>query len=353
MTRDGSTSSPVVDTPSLQDPTPWTPASSTGVAFSGLAFKDLAGSADGRRIFAWIRPATLHEIPGLGMSIPQPTGVGAQVALDSERFVELDRLALAEVLSRDRCDPAALRFTRHSPRGDALWVVVGSSAQQYMFGGERHGENIDVAHCNSAGHFSDAAYEGASGDSLLVANGQEVQTRHAHTEWLGVHATHALFDAERIAAVGPRELAVYDRQRDAEQFRVKVGESWQVALLPERRTAVISGPFGKKQLRVFDWEGGEMAVYRMANASAMQAAPSGLLAVLSGSYLQLVDLTAAQVVTVTDGISEFAWLGDDRIAVVRADRLGVAVVDVKHALSAGKPKALDRPRAKKPKAPTG
>lgn len=152
---------------------------------------------------------------------------------------------------------------------------------------------------------------------MLVSEGEGVETRYAHTEWPGVHATSAVADAERIAAVGPRELAVYDRRVGRERFRVKVGESWQVALLPEGRTAAVSGPYGKKQLRVFDWNGAEVSVYRMNYASAAKASPSGLLATLSGTGLPLIDLRAPRgVAAEVAELAEVAWLDDERIAVL-------------------------------------
>jgi hypothetical protein len=328
---------------------PWTSGTRSGFILSGAALSDLGASSDGRRIFARVRHD--HALAGAASHWVAPPGAGAVVAFDADTLAEEARLELGPLLVRYRENPDSVAYTRPSPRGDAVWVVSHRTAGLYRLGPERAGERVDVAECTRAGYFSAIAFDAASGDSVLTSRGGEVETRPAPTAWPGVRATHAVIDAERIAAVGPRDLCVYDRRARAERFRVAVGTSSQVALLPGGRTAVISGPYQTSHLRVFDGDGQLVSAFKMKFATAMKASPSGLLAICVGGILQVVDLTASRAVVVTEElVREVAWLDDARLAVIGGEGRGLAVIDVREALSAGSAVGLEKPAARKPSA---
>lgn len=341
---------PAMNSVRIQAGTPFAGDALRGIKFSGVTLSDLSASTDGRRIFARGRHNVELDPPDARNQWSGPLGAGSALAFDAESLTVQAQMPLDALLSRDRCDVQGVRFMRHSPRGDALWICAGSKAVCYMFEDERRGELVDVAHCTSSGYFSDVAWAGDSGDSALVSYEQDVETRHAHTEWPNVHATHAVMDDERIATVGKRELAVFDRRARKERFRVKSGESWQVALLPNQHTALIAGPYGKKQLRVFDADGNVVHLVKMTYGAALKASPSGILAILDGSALKLFDLQNMRLtLALSDSLCELAWLGSDHLAVLYSDGCRLAVLDVREAFARGKPLKIEGPQLKKPK----
>jgi hypothetical protein len=152
-------------------------------------------------------------------------------------------------------------------------------------------------------------------------------------------ATAAALDDARVAAIGDKALATWDRAKKQEAMRAEVVKPTEVVLLPEGQVALLaSGGSSRAKIQVFQADGTELASVNARWGANLRASPSGLLAVRSMD-LTVYDPVTARVVAL-EGVnaSDHVWLGDERLAAVHEGEL--TVVDVAAALERGKVKKV-------------
>lgn len=303
------------------------------VIFPSGRVSDADVSSDGRTLFVRLRHVM---ISGRGSSAQeQITGAGTVLALDAATLQVKAHLALEPLLRRDKHQGEVI-FTRVSPRGDSVFVVLRAGpAVRYGFGEAQSGEVLETFHPPGGTSFSDVVFDPAGRDSARVIEGHGVETAVEKTEWADVHATRAALDDARIAAVGGTTLAVYDRAARKERFRVEVGKVTEVALLPGGRTAVLAGPRAKEQVRIFEWDGTEAQAFNQKYPSHLRASPAGRLAFVHSMAVAVYDVAETRLVFFREPMcANPRWLGEDHLAALLSDT--VFVFDVKASLAAGR-----------------
>jgi hypothetical protein len=243
-------------------------------------------------------------------------------------------------------------FTRHEPNDKSVFVVLSTGqAYRYGFGAEGpSGERFDSLNCTSAARFSDLSWHPGGVDWVVVSSGEGIGTGMSHTEWPGVHATTAVLDNDRIAALGEKELAVYDRRARATRFRVTTGPGHHVALLPGDRVAVIAGPRSPK-LRIFDGGGAETFV-TLSGGAFLKASPAGVLALGYGE-LSFFDPDKVRMVASGVSVAELAWLDDSTVAVIGTDRRSILIYDVRDIFERGRAMKIKPPKKSAAKSTSG
>lgn len=331
--------------------------------FGDVALLDLATSGDGGTIFVRQVPRRT-ETHSSGATYMNTTGAGELLALDAS-LAERERIDIEGLVVMHRLDGINTRAVKiaYDPRGWAFAIRCGSRIADFGFGQDkdgrsRSGEAWATYDCEHARMFSSARYHPTNGNLVFVEEGSAVRTAHSHLDWPGVAAYAAVMDDERIAAIGPKYLYVYDRAARAEAFRVPIGPGFSVCLLPDARVAALSGR--KVRLRVYDRAGQELSslVAGIPFSARLEPSPSGIIALVDSYCVAFVDPPTARVATLpkydfTPDLSrpgQFAWIDDRRAAVVWPGTAVLSVIELGDLFS-----ILPRQKWKseKPKSPKG
>jgi hypothetical protein len=309
--------------------------------FGNLALVDLAVASAGQKIFVRQVPRELVTHSS-GTTYEKMVGAGELVALDTS-LVEIERIDIEALVVQRRLDGIGTRAVRiaHDPRGWAFAIQCFDRIADFGFGKDeygssRTGEAWSSYSCTNAKMFSSARYHPSNGDLVFVEEGSIVRTAHAHLDWPGVAAYTAVMNDERIAAIGPKYLQVYDRVAGAEAFRVAAGPGYSVGLLSDSRVAVLGGK--KPRLRVLDATGEQLLCLLpqgFTSTASIEVSPSGILAIVGPHRVAFVDPTTARVAVLPDyghaedtRAGQFAWLTDQRIVVIWPGTGRLSIVDV-------------------------
>jgi hypothetical protein len=122
----------------------------------------------------------------------------------------------------------------------------------------------------------------------------------------------------------------------AEVFRVAAGPGVSVGLLADSKVVVLGGK--KPRLRIFDADGNQQCCLLPQGftwTADLQISPSGVVAIVSPHRVAFVDPPTARVVTLPryahaedTRAGQFAWLTDQRIAVVWPGTARLSIMDV-------------------------
>ncbi len=309
---------------------------------------NLESSRDARSVFVRVRKAKKITVAIASqqseMIIWEPQGGGVQLALDADTLADQCSLSLDAMQAQGTLSRSEVMFTRHEPNGQSVFVVARDGARRFGFGAAMHGECTATLACTSSRFFSDLQWcADGSGDWVVTSEGEEIETGISHTEWPNLKALAAALDSERVVAVGKKELAVFDRAAHRESLRVKFGPSYLVAVLPEGR--FVSVTFGKSPKCVVFERDGSVRLEFPSYSNQLQVSPGGRVA-LGLHGLRILDPEACRVVDVLDNCTQTTWLGDNRVAVIRAEPARLEVYELEDSVEKATPLKIKKAKSK-------
>ena len=317
--------------------------------FQDQMLSNLESSLDARSVFVRVRKAKKITVPiptqQSEMIIWEPQGGGVQHALDADTLADQFSLSLDAMQAQGTLSRSEVMFTRHEPNGQSVFVVARDGARRFGFGAAMHGECTATLACTSSRFFSDLQWRSDGVDWVVTSEGEEIETGISHTEWPNIKALAAAMDRERIVAVGTKELAVFDRVAQRESLRVKFGPSYLVAVLPKGRFVSIT--FGKSPKCVVFERDGSVRLEVASHSSDLRVSPAGRVA-LGLHGLRILDPEACRVVDVLDNCTQATWLGDNRVAVIRAEPARVEVYELEDSVEKATTIKLKKVKSKVP-----